>query len=79
MVKKVFKCSECEHCREFKRVGNARSEFTCEHPDGDYIHKYFVTHRIQKMERFLDYGKRYSHEVPLKISPAWCPKKAEQS
>ena len=77
MKKEIIRCSECEYCRESKWIGNTRSSFTCGHPDGDYIHKYFVTHKIQKMERFLDYGKRYSHEVPLKTSPAWCPKKAE--
>lgn len=77
MAKEIMRCSECGHCTEFRPVGNTRSKFTCEHPDGNYIHQYFVIHRIKKMERFLDYGERYSHEVPLKTSPAWCPRKAK--
>ena len=76
MEKEYIRCSECEYCRESRRVGNTRSGFTCEHRDSGYIHHYFVTHKIQKMEGFLGYGERYSHEVPLKTSPAWCPKKA---
>lgn len=28
---------------------------------------------------FIGFGARYSEEVPVKTSPAWCPKKAEGS
>lgn len=70
-----IKCSNCEHCREFRPVGNTRSEFTCEHPDYDHIRDYFRKHNIHKMERFLGFGARFSKEVPIKTSPAWCPKK----
>ena len=71
----VIKCSNCEHCREFRPVGNKRSQFTCEHPDYTYIRDYFREHNIHKMERFLGFGARFSTEVPIKTSPAWCPKK----
>ena len=71
----VIKCSNCEHCREFRPVGNTRSQFTCEHPDYAHIRDYFRAHNIHKMERFLGFGARFSTEVPIKTSPAWCPKK----
>ena len=77
-MKAIIRCSECGYCREFRPVRNTRSEFTCEHPDGDHIHQYFLKHKMQRMERFIAYGERGSHEVPLKTSPRWCPRKAEQ-
>lgn len=71
----TIKCSNCGHCKEFRPVGNTRSEFTCEHPDYDYITEYFRKHNIHKMPRFIGFGARYSTEVPIKTAPAWCPKK----
>lgn len=76
MKKEAIKCSECRHCREFRKVGNTRSIFTCAHPDTEYVRKYYKEHHITKMEGFIGYGKRFSEEVPIKTSPAWCPKKA---
>ena len=73
MKKKDEKCSECEYCREYRKIGNTRSSFTCGHPDGEYIRKYFQEHRISKMEGFIGYGKSFSEEFPIKTSPAWCP------
>ncbi|HIW80276.1 MAG TPA: hypothetical protein H9742_01925 [Candidatus Acetatifactor stercoripullorum] len=70
-----IRCADCEYCKEFRKTGNIRSDFTCEHPDKEYIRKYFKEHKIQKMEGFLGFGTRYSREVPIKTSPAWCPKK----
>lgn len=72
-----IKCSECGHCNELRPVGNTRSEFTCKHPDGEYIREYFEKHKIQKMPRFIGFGARHSHEVPIKTAPAWCPRKKE--
>jgi len=77
MQKNIIRCSECEHCHEFRPVGNSRSEFNCGHPNQKYIDNYFRKRGIMKMPGFLAYGKRWSHEVPLKTSPAWCPMKAE--
>lgn len=74
-MKKNIKCSECRHCRGYKKPGNTRSSFACEHPDTDYIRKYFQERRIKKMEGFLGYGEPFSEECPIKTSPAWCPKK----
>lgn len=73
MEKKIVRCSECEYCREFRAVGNTRSSFTCGHPDGEYVRKYFREHRITKMEGFIGYGKPFSADVPIKTSPDWCP------
>lgn len=74
-MREKIKCAGCEYCEEFRPLGNTRSEFTCQHPDRAYIEEYFKTHGIQKMPRFLGFGERYSSEVPIKTSPAWCPKK----
>ena len=75
MEKKIIRCSECEHCKEFRKIGNTRSDFTCEHPDGEYITKYYQEHRITKMPGFIGFGRPFREEVPIKTSPAWCPKK----
>lgn len=75
MKKEIIRCSECGYCREFRKVGNTRSSFTCGHPDTEYVRKYYKEHRITKMEGFIGYGKMFSEEVPIKTSPAWCPKK----
>ncbi len=75
MKKNNIKCSECEHCNELRTVGNTRSGFSCGHPDQKYIYDYFAEHKIAKMAGFLGFGKRWAHEVPVKTSPAWCPKK----
>lgn len=74
----AVKCSECEYCREFRPVGNTRSEFWCDHPNKEYIKEYYKKHRINRSEGFLEYGKPYEHQVPLKTSPRWCPKKEAQ-
>lgn len=70
-----IRCAECEQCEEYRRGGNSRSEFTCMHPDYDYIFDYFREHSIRKMVRFLGFGKPLTNNVPLKTSPAWCPKR----
>ncbi len=75
MEKKAIKCSECEHCKGYRPYGNTRSHFSCEHPDGEYIRKYYKEHNIKKMEGFIGFGKPFSEAVPIKTSPAWCPKK----
>ncbi len=77
MKKSDIKCSECDFCKEFRPWNNTRSNFYCEHPNQDYINKYFKEHKIRSSEGFLGYGKAWSHDVPLKTSPEWCPKKAE--
>ena len=73
--KQTIKCSACQHCSGFRSLGNTRTSFTCRHPDQRYIENYFHKKRMQKMLGFLRYGARYSDTVPVKTSPAWCPKK----
>ena len=73
-----IRCADCEHCKSFRKVGNTRASFSCEHPDQKHISDYFKEHRIQKMPGFIEYGKPYSREVPIKTSPAWCPKKKKE-
>ena len=75
MEKQVIKCSECEHCKEFTPVGNTRSEFTCEHPDKEYIREYYRQHKIYKLQGFIGFGERWSSKPPVKSSPRWCPRK----
>ncbi len=75
MAHDKIKCSECEYCKGYRKRGNERELFYCEHPDGEYIYDYFRKNRLQKDLRFLNFGKRNSREVTIKTSPAWCPKK----
>lgn len=77
--KQTIKCSECQHCDGYRRPGNTRTSFTCEHPDREYIQSYFVKNRITKMLGFIGFGEAYSDIVPIKSSPAWCPKKKAES
>ncbi|NSJ50018.1 hypothetical protein G5B36_15100 [Enterocloster aldensis] len=70
-----IRCSECEHCKEYRRLGNSRSKYSCGHRDQIYILDYFQDHKIQKMTGFLSFGK--PGEVPVKTSPAWCPRKRQ--
>lgn len=72
-----IRCSECEYCKEYRRPGNRRSEYTCEHPEQRYILDYFFGHKIRKTCSFLNFGK--PGEVPVKTSPAWCPKKKPEN
>ena len=74
-MKEKIKCSECEFCNSFRPYGNSRASFRCKHPDQHYIFDYFQEHRMSKDPGFLDYGKPWSNEVPVKTAPAWCPKK----
>lgn len=73
--KQTIKCSECGYCSGLRPVGNTRTEFTCTHPDRDYLKNYFHEKRINKMLAFIGFGARYSDVVPIKTAPAWCPKK----
>ena len=73
--KQTIKCSECGYCSGFRPVGNTRTEFTCTHPDRDYLKNYFHEKRINKMLAFIGFGARYSDVVPIKTAPSWCPKK----
>lgn len=75
MPKEIIRCSECTYCKEFRKYGNTRSNFFCEHPDQNYIYDYFEENRMVKMPGFLGFGEKWSHDVPLKTSPRWCPKK----
>lgn len=71
-----IKCADCEHCTDIRGLGNTRGSFHCEHPNKDYINKYFKEHKIQKMPGFIGFGEKYKSVPSIKTSPAWCPKKA---
>ncbi len=72
-----IKCVGCEHCKDFRGYGNTRGSFHCDHPNKEYINKYFADHRIHKMQGFIGFGKPFEDKPSIKTSPAWCPKKAE--
>ena len=74
-MKEKIKCSECEFCRSLRPRNNSRAEFSCKHPDQGYIRDYFREHKMLKAPGFLNFGKPWSDEVPIKTAPAWCPKK----
>ena len=76
MTNKI-RCADCKYCKSLRPTGNTRSNFYCEHPNHEYIRKYYAEHRIYRLQGFIGFGARYSEEVPVKTSPAWCPKKAE--
>lgn len=78
-MQEKIKCDGCRYCEGIRRTGNTRTSFRCEHPNKDYITNYFNEKRIHKMHGFLGFGKTFSDKVPIKTSPAWCPKKAEGS
>lgn len=73
--KQQIKCSNCEYCSGIRPHGNTRTIFSCKHPDQHYINNYFFEKNIRKLPGFLGFGAVYSDTVPLKTSPAWCPKK----
>lgn len=78
MANKI-RCADCKYCKSLRPTGNTRSNFYCEHPNHEYIRKYYAEHRIYRLQGFIGFGARYSEEVHVKTSPAWCPKKAEGS
>lgn len=67
-----IRCSECEWCKKYQKLGNKRAEYFCGHPAQGYIDDYFHKKRLQKAPGFLDYGRPEC--VPIKTSPAWCPR-----
>lgn len=75
MKREIIRCSECVYCEKYRKFGNTRTEFSCGHPDREYIREYYEKHHIFRLWGFIGHGKPYSEEVPLKTSPAWCPKK----
>lgn len=77
MEKKVIRCSLCEHCKGNRRNLNTRIEYWCEHADKEHIRDYYTEYGITKAIGFIGFGKPYSREVPIKYSPAWCPRKKE--
>lgn len=77
MGKAVIKCSLCEHCKGNKRNMNTRMEYWCKRADTEHISNYYKEHKITKAIGFIGFGKPYSRELPIKSSPAWCPRKKE--
>lgn len=76
--KKIIRCKDCEYCKVSGGSYSAnRNDCYCEHPDYEYISKYFDEHRMVKMPAFLGFTKPFSKEVPVKTSPKWCPLKKE--
>ena len=77
MGKEVIRCSLCEHCKGNRRNLNTRIEYLFEHADEEHIRNYYTEHGITKAIGFIGFGKPYGREVPIKSSPAWCPRKKE--
>lgn len=70
-----IRCAKCEYCKDYRRSGNTRGSFFCNHPDREYISKYFKEHTIISMEGFVGFSEPFSMEPALKGTPRWCPKK----
>lgn len=77
MEKEVFKCTECEFCKDLRSYGNTRGRFYCNHKNQAYIMNFFEKKRISKVTGFIGFGEKFSDKPNIKTSPAWCPKKAD--
>lgn len=67
-------CKECPFQKQYRRHFNSTREVMCEHPDKEYIRKYFKEHNIRKYEGFIGFVNSKG-VFPIKKSPAWCPLK----
>lgn len=63
-------CPDCPFLQKYRKLGNVRTEYYCNHPNQSAIGDYFSLHKIQKMSGFLGFGK---DSFPLKRTPKWCP------
>lgn len=64
-------CDSCEYCEGY--LHKTRKSFICNHPDYEYIRKYFKEHNIRKMEGFIGFGEKFSDIPKNKTTPRWCP------
>lgn len=67
-------CKDCNHKREFQKLGNRTKSVICAHPNKKYIRDYFEKNRLSKMEGFLGFIDTKG-TFPVKKSPKWCPLK----
>lgn len=77
MASKI-RCADCEYCEGVECKFTARSSFYCQHPDKKHIYDYFKKHRMRKSPGLIGTGEPFLKEVPVKTSPAWCPKKKSE-
>lgn len=72
-------CNKCE----FKKVKTYEnlSDAYCEHPDREHIEQMYKESKSHGKVGFLGYVKPWDkeHQVYLKTSPRWCPKKVKNN
>ena len=69
----MTKCLDCKYSQAYRKPGNCRYEYRCEHPNQKYIIDYFKEHKILKLHGFLGFSR--AGEFPVKTAPKWCPLK----
>ena len=67
-MREVIKCSTCEYCK-----GND-IDFTCEHPNKEYIHKFCKANNIHE-KKYICYKDIVTGGMEIKTAPRWCPRK----
>ena len=67
-------CKDCPHKKEYHRGTNTTKGVYCEHPNSEYIRKFFTEHNIRKYEGFLGFINS-NGDFPIKKCPKWCPLK----
>lgn len=70
----VCRCQTCPYVSAYRKQGNSRTEYSCNHPDQEYIMEYFKKHKMVKMPGFLGFGHG---KLPLKRTVKWCPMEKE--
>lgn len=68
-------CNGCEFLRKYRRLGNSRCEYYCEHENQKHIRDYYAEKGILSMPGFIGFGKG---EIQRKTTPGWCPKEAKK-
>jgi len=70
-------CKDCPHKQVLRSGNNATHSVFCNHPNQQYINKYFKEHGIHKMQGFLGFINSRG-DFQIKKSPAWCPLKQKE-
>lgn len=67
-------CNDCPYKEIYRKYGNSTKEVMCQHPDKEYVRKYYKEHDIRKFEGFIGFINSKG-VFPIKGSPKWCPLK----
>lgn len=54
-------CDSCEYCEGY--LHKTRKSFICNHPDHEYIRKYFEEHNIRKLELYFLFQRLWNSTI----------------